>query len=389
MFGQTGEPEMRIIIYNPNSFGGNHEYAKALCIAYRNNKAVTSTALLMPANSPAVDEDISHMLLDDIGPYRNKWLKKIYFVYRSFINPLRLYRFLKKSDNSFVIFNDFDQLTSFYWTGLFRSLKKKHFFGVVLHDPDRDKYLPVKWMSSSSMRKLMKLMDIAFYHGYLPQKPYYENGCKKVEVPHGIFSPVTPNAAFTQSLQSKKKRPYLLGMLGNIREEKNYELVLEAMRELPDCQLLVTGAKANSNVPVQRYRQKITDLKLEEQVIWIERFLEEDELHAAISECDVIIMYYSPSFQSQSGILNTIAPYRKKLLVSDTPSALQKTIVSHNLALLVPPENKEEFVKNLKLLVTMDPAAFNKGWKTYAEAASWERHVNIAITNFRQMAATL
>jgi glycosyltransferase involved in cell wall biosynthesis len=378
---------MNIIIYNPNSFGGNYEYAKALCKAYQEQDAVKDVKLIMPSNAKATDKAITHLLLPDIAPYKNKWLKKIYFVYRSFVNPLRFYRFLKKSDNAIVIFNDFDQLTSFYWARFFASIKKKFLFSVILHDPDRDKYLPFRWMSVASMKKVMKIMDIAFYHGYLPSKEYYQNDSRKVEVPHGIFDPVAPDAAFTKKIGEQRSGTCLIGMLGNIREEKNYELVLDAMPHLPECQLLVAGSKSSSVTPVERYKQKIADLNLATQVIWIEKFLEEDELHAAIAACDIIIMYYSESFQSQSGILNLIAPYKKKLLVSDTPSALQKAVALHRLALLVAPGNKNEFVKGVRTLINMDQNTFDNGWESYIATASWKTHVNIAVANFEQSTA--
>ncbi len=33
----------------------------------------------------------------------------------------------------------------------------------------------------------MSLMDVAFYHGFLPGKSYYDGAFLKVQVPHGIY----------------------------------------------------------------------------------------------------------------------------------------------------------------------------------------------------------
>src|ERR1700754_569789 len=121
---------MRIIIYNINSFGGNHEYAKALGEAYHRHESVSETVLLMPKNSKARASYIDHLLLPDIAPSKNKILRRLYFVYRSFINPLRLVRYLRKHPGAFVIFNDYDQLTSFFWSPMVKRLKKKHAFAV-------------------------------------------------------------------------------------------------------------------------------------------------------------------------------------------------------------------------------------------------------------------
>lgn len=380
---QSASDKFRIVIYNPNSFGGNHEYAIALSKAYGEHESVISVALLMPLNSNAQGNHILKILLPDVSPLKNSLLKKLYFVYRSFVNPLRLYKLLRRSSTSVVIFNDFDQITAFFWSRLIASLKRKHLLAVILHDPDRDQYSPYHWLSVKTMQSVMRVMDIGFYHGILPAKPYYANKCLKVEIPHGIFDAVPIDSNFKNTLLSKKKDSILLGVLGNIREEKNYDLILDSMQSLSDCQLLIAGQKANSRVPVERYRRKILKLGGEDKVVWVEKFLDESELHAAITACDIIVMYYSKTFQSQSGILNVIAPYRKKLLISDTGSALQKAVASFNLGVIVPADDKNEFIKGIELLKTMDSSRFESGWNEYSKYANWSSHADIAISKFK------
>jgi glycosyltransferase involved in cell wall biosynthesis len=292
---------------------------------------------------------------------------------------------LKQQPASVVIFNDYDQLTSFLWAPLLRRLKKRHQFAVILHDPDRDKYLPLRSLAVASMKQVMSVMDVAFYHGYLPEKPYYKKGLLTVEVPHGIYPPSNGSVAFDKLLEEKKNKPYLLGILGNIRDEKNYELVIAALASLPDCQLLVAGAKASSDVPVERYRELIKKLGLEDRVIWIERYLDEGELSSAIRHCDVVSLYYKTSFTSQSGMLNMIAPYRKKLVVTDTPSALQKVVRQYGLGVLAPADSQSAFVHSVQLLLGQPQDAFTAGWERYESDASWASHARLAIDAFNTL----
>jgi glycosyltransferase involved in cell wall biosynthesis len=377
---------MNIIIYNINSFGGNHLYVTHLYKAYQSRNDVDRVQLIMPANSTlSPDKNIQKILLPDKTTSKSALFKKLYFIYRSFVNPLRFYRFLKKEPPSIIIFNDYDQISSFYWVTLFRRLRKKHHFAIVLHDPDRDQYLPFKSLAVNSMNKVMSLMDIAFYHGYLPDKPYYKGNFLKVEVPHGIYPASAGNSLFSALITAQKSKPFLLGILGNIRDEKNYELVLEALTDLPDCQLLVAGAKANAEVPVERYQQKIKDLHLGERVIWIERYLDDEELQTAISACDIVLLYYKTSFTSQSGMLNNIAPYRKKLVVTDAPSSLRQATAGYGLGKLVPPDNKEALVLAIRSLQTEEQ--YESAWKRYEESASWSAHAQIAMTTFKTFKA--
>jgi glycosyltransferase involved in cell wall biosynthesis len=379
---------LNILIYNINSFGGNHSYAVQLFQAYRQHPAVDKVQLIMPANSTlAKDDRVHNVLLADKISSGNPLIKKLYFIYRSFVNPVRLYRLLKKEPSSVVVFNDYDQLSSFYWVPLFKRLKRQHIFSVILHDPDRDRYLPSKRMAIGSMNKVMSLMDAAFYHGYLPDKPYYKGNFLKAVVPHGIYPPVEGNETFRAFIASKRNKRTLLGILGNIRDEKNYELVLEALALLPDCQLLVAGAKANAEVPVERYRKKITELGLEDRVIWVERYLDETELQTAINVCDIVLLYYKPSFTSQSGMLNTIAPYKKKLVVTDTPSALQQVTARYKLGVLAPPDDKTALIQAIQLLQAQQTDEYESGWRQYEQEASWTAHVQIAIETFKKAQA--
>ena len=376
---------MNIVLYNVNSFGGNHEYVWHLFKAYQQEPAVQNVELIMPANSPVEGPGVQKILLADKQEKGGALARKAYFLYRSMVNPLRLYRLLKKKSASTVVFNDYDQMTSFFWAPLLQRLKKRHQFAVILHDPDRDQYLPVKGLAVATMKQVMSVMDIAFYHGYLPEKPYYRKDLVTVEVPHGIYPPNNGSTSFDKLLTERKNRPYLMGILGNIRDEKNYELVIEALTSLPDCQLLVAGAKASSDVPVERYEALIKRLGLEDRVIWIERYLDEQELSSAIRHCDVISLYYKTSFTSQSGMLNMIAPYRKKLVVTDTPSGLQKVVREYQLGLLTPADNAAAFVKAVQSLLEQPQSDFTAGWERYEADASWNKHARLAINAFNTL----
>jgi len=377
---------MNIVIYNPNSIGGNYEYSKFLLKGYKERADVASVNLIFPVNTPDNETGICKILLADVSKSKTRIIRQLYFVYRSLINPFRLLKFLRHRADSVLIFNDYDQLTSILWVPFFRRLKARHIFAVVLHDPDRDKYLPIRALSEFTMKKLMTLIDVSLYHEYLPNKPYYEGTELKVNVPHGIYPKGKADSQFLQWLQGQKKATTVLGILGNIRGEKNYDLILNCLPALEDCQLLVAGLPSNSAVSVERYKEKIEDLGLSQRVIWVDKYLSDGEMHAAIEFCDVILMYYSGTFQSQSGILNMIAPYHKKLLVSDAKSALLNTAITYQFAVIAESDSERSFTESLLKLINMEPSMFIDGWINYIKAASWERHVDLAITAFKQVA---
>ncbi|RZK46041.1 MAG: glycosyltransferase [Pedobacter sp.] len=376
---------MRVILYNVNSFGGNFEYALMLHLEYSRHPLVEKVTLVMPENAGSSAGSATRFLMTDKPAFKNKYLRKLHFVYRSFINPLRFYRFLKTAEPSVVIFNDFEQLSAIWWSTLFLKLKAKHKFGVILHDPDRDRYFANTWLSRYTMKKVMRIMDVAIYHGYLPNRSYYNNKAIKLKVPHGIYPPGTYDKEFATQLKSASSGRTVLGVIGNIRREKNYDVIISALPQLPSFQLLVAGSRSNSSVDTADYLELIREHDLHDRVTWKEKYLTDGELNAAIETCDIILLYYNASFVSQSGILNKIAPYRKKVIVSDSSSSLNQAVVEFGLGIIVPESNVAALAEGIKRLVLTDQEKINRGWGRYIATASWERNVALTLSAFNNI----
>ncbi|MDQ3536560.1 MAG: glycosyltransferase, partial [Bacteroidota bacterium] len=182
---------MRIVIYESSSNGGCFEYAKELFKAYSLHPEVDHCVLLVPSPSNLNKKNIYKILFDDVLNTRNVILRKFYFLLRVVINPFILFFFLiKKKEETFVILNDFEQISAFVWVPFYRWFLGKHRFAVALHDPDRDDYPPSKSFSEYSMKMLLSIMDFGLYHESLPHKSYYNLDAKTIylNVPHGIYS---------------------------------------------------------------------------------------------------------------------------------------------------------------------------------------------------------
>jgi glycosyltransferase involved in cell wall biosynthesis len=374
---------MQIVIYNINSFGGNYEYAKALFNTAERSGKFDKCTLLVPAISPLADRpNLFKILMSDKPGMSNRVIRQLHFVYRSFVNPWLFYKFLKKQQPAIVVFNDFDQLSSFVWSFFFRKLRKRHLFGVILHDPDRDHYFPQKGISAYTMKKVMSIMDVAFHHGYIPEKSYYNETLRKVEVPHGIYTPAPVDNDFQSFLQQQKGETSLIGILGNIRDEKNYELIIESLKDLPNTKLLIAGSPANSSINTQLYRDKIKQHGLDERVLWVEKFLTNNELSAAITVCDIISLYYKETFTSQSGILNLIAPFKKRVIVSNIDSSLKQVVSRYQIGILVEPGSKYAFVEAAKDLLVKEQQLFDGKWTKYLNDHSWENNIRTITQTF-------
>ena len=370
---------MRVVIYNTNSFGGNYNYSIELARAYRSRKDVENCVVLSPPSRNTTEpQNTGSFLLPDESPYLNGFIRKLYFLIRSFVNPFRLYRFLKNYPDAILLFNDYDQVSAPVWVPFFKTLKKRHILSVILHDPDRDRYFPNKKLSVWTMTKFMTIIDVAFYHELLPDKSYFNKVGTKVKVPHGIYIYPDTDLQFLATIKANSRGKYVISILGNVRTEKNYELAINALQSLPDVMLLVAGAAANSRISIQKYQDQISESGVSQQVLWVDKFLSDAELQAAINASDMLLMCYKPGFTSQSGILNLIAPYHKNIIVGDSPSALQKTVEDFSLGQIIPLTTQA--LVNAVNDTRENSRQYHAGWERYIKYASWESHADISLS---------
>jgi glycosyltransferase involved in cell wall biosynthesis len=378
---------MNVFIYNPNSRGGNYDYAVKLAEAYPVHPSVHAVSLILPSNASAEGAYVRKILLSDQPAFHFKLWSKIYFIWRSLINPIRFYLDVRKLEG-FIIFNDYDQSTAHIWVKLFRRLKSKFVIGVLLHDPDRDLYFRNKGVSEATMKKVMSLMDIAMYHEVLPEKSYYAQGqTKYLSVPHGIYetSSRLRDEAFYRQLVSFKGHDKLIGALGNIRKEKNIEMIVSALSEVKKVKLLIAGLPANTSISVEDLKHQIEKESLQDRILFIPRYLNEAELAASCEACDSFILYYAHTFKSQSGMLNLLAPFKKNLLVSDNDSALTRIVKKFNLGLVARADSKPDLIRMLRAFEHGTQP--NSQWESYYQYASWTTHVSLvikAIEDFRK-----
>ena len=380
---------MEIVLYNSSSFGGCFDYGKALFQAYRQNPDCQKITWLVPSNAALPHQQgIEKRCLPDKPKTTHKLLRQLHFLWRVFWNPILLFSYLQKAPPSWVIFNDFEQLSAVFWVPVFKHfLAKKHRFAIILHDPDRDAYPPSLAFTRFSMKQIISLMDFAIYHDFLPQKPYYQSNdkCRFIDLPHGFYPMPAPDANLLSKLAVLKKPGItLITILGNIRHEKNYHLAIEALSSLPNHVLIIAGSSANARVSTQVYKDLALKSGVQNNVFWVEKFLTEPEMTAVIEISDVILLNYAISFTSQSGILNVVAPFRKELVVSDGPSSLASLIRRFKVGELVEPGSVSSLVKSLQLL-EKEEVEIRKHWDEYLEYASWEKHVAIALHTFKNI----
>ena len=368
---------MKVVIYESSSRGGNYKYAFALFEAYKANSKFSKVELLIPSNSHFYPEEGIHPKLFSDKVTDSGWRNKLTFIVRTLFSPLVLFFHLIGKTKTLVMFNDFEQSSAPFWTLLFRIFLRQHRYAVVLHDPNRDHYPPTPAYARFSMRKIMKLMDLALYHDYLPDKPYYRNTrAKYFSVPHGIYILPAPDEKLASGIKTFKGSSCLFAIIGNIRKEKNYHLAIEALKNLPEARVIIAGNPANSNVDVESLRKLAEEKGVQHRILWLIRYLSEPELASLIRMSDCILLNYAATFASQSGIINMIAPYKKGVIVSDTQSGMTKLVRRFSLGMIIQADDVNALEKAMEQSI-QDPGHQRGGWENFLEYASWQHQVTL------------
>jgi len=375
---------MHIIIYESSAFGGCYNYSIELLEHYSKHVDIESCKLIIPANASFKNENAKNILLNELK-IKNKIISRLYFLFRIFVNPFILFLYLLLQKPSIILLNDFEQLSAFVWVPVYRLFMRRHKFAIFLHDIDRDNYPPSYRFTKFSMRLIMNLCQYAFYHDYLPDKEYYrKTRAKYFSVPHGIYKKAEPDQTLLNQLQSfKSPKTFFFSMIGNIRHEKNYHLLIQSLTKFENIKLIIAGLASNSSVNINEFKIEAKKLNVENKIIWIEKYLSPHEISSIISLSDIIVLYYAKTFTSQSAILSQIAEFKKPVLASDTLSSMSQTVKKYGLGELADADSLDALVKTIDLMLHNDLAIYQNGWDNYLEIATWQNHIEIAVNAFK------
>ena len=357
------------VLYESSSTGGCYEYSKYLFRYYSESGIFQRVSLVLPRGSGT--PGASDILFNDRRT-GSSIFRRLYFLFRNLVNPFILFFFLLFRKRSFVLLNDFEQLTAYLWVPFFYLLKSRHAFAVFLHDPDREAYFSSRKLSISTIGWIYRWSDLVLIHEPAPEKDYYKPKHKIIEVSHGIYEPTIPDRNFLGSLLKEKGESRYISILGNIRKDKNYEWAIRAIGSLDGYKLLIAGSRANRSMDIDALKELAEEQGVRERITWRNSWLTEEELSAAISASDIIWLCYDSSYASQSGILNLIAPYKKNIITTVGGHSLFRAVARFKLGETVEDQDTKSLIEAVR---TLTPEGNIANWEGFLSEASWEAQV--------------
>jgi glycosyltransferase involved in cell wall biosynthesis len=244
-------------------------------------------------------------------------------------------------------------------------------YAANLHDPVRDHQVGPAWWHGWSVRLAYLPLKFVLVHDALPEPSPVPSGTAVVEVPVGLYElGETPTDA--ESLRRAwgvKPGQKVFLAFGFVRDNKNLDLAVRALAEVPDAFLVIAGSVASSHDrPFSFYHALASESGVSERCHFSEGFVDDEQLGALFAGTDYVLLTYSASFHSQSGVLSIAARARKPVLASAGPGPLLESVREFSLGLTVEPDSLAAIVLGMQELLASPPLP---RWDDYEEAASW------------------
>lgn len=385
--GSTTRVPSKVVLLSRSVDGGIAEYmhAQANELA-RRGMAVT---MLAPARFIAAHPDrqyASRNIPAVPDSLQSRLLRRTLFALVTVWNMYLLAFTVIRRRPAFVLFDAMSELLAplWSWPHVLLSRWARVPYVATLHDPVRERALGPQWWHNLSVRAGYAPFSLALVHDLAAaQQAGVPARIRLVQVPHGIF----PVAAAAPGIDLRA----ILGIpasarvalsFGYVVDRKNLPLAIEALEKVPDLHLVIAGRRGSlQDRPPAVYRDHAVALGVAERCHFIDRFIAGDELNALFRMADFILLTYSRSFVSQSGVLHVAANWGKPVLASGGDGPLIDTVRRLGLGIVVEPDNLAALVDGMQQMAAQpeEDSANRLAWQAFRDEASWGRNIDLLL----------
>lgn len=247
-------------------------------------------------------------------------------------------------------------------------------YAANLHDPVRSYAVGPLWWHRLSVRLAYLPLDFVLVHEQLA-KPSPVPAYVRVElVPHGLYEihGLGPDRTAVRREWGVSDGQKVFLAFGYVRDGKNLELAVRALVRIPEVFLVVAGSVASAkDKSFAFYRGLAAEIGVADRCLFIEGFVPDADLGKYFVGTDFVLLTYSASFHSQSGVLNIAAKARKPVLASASFSALTECVKNYALGINVTPDSLNAVIAGMRDLLETPP---QPRWDDYEAASAWEKN---------------
>ena len=374
-----------LLYYCPVSVGGiarnAHEQCKAFC-----DQGIDVT-MLCPENwtYPTSNQGYKQLKIllspPDVNQ-RGTWKSRLMTAIGILQNARTLAITINAQQYSRVLFASYSEYLAPLWSWLLKQCQRQGVvFGVMVLDPVRDYVVGPLWWHRWSIAEGYSFVREAFVHKEICLDTVKPMPCLRTTVvPHGpyLFPTPTKNRTNVRSgLQIPENAPLCLSF-GHLRDNKNLDLLLQALVDYPDVYLLVAGTEASPNQKTSQVYQSIAKFHgVSERVRWLINYIADEDVANLFNAADYAVMCYSDSFRSTSGILYIAAPLKIPILVSCGDAPLGSLVEQYQIGHRISPYSVKAISDGIGFLISNN---FEGGrWEDFLSEQSYQENTRIIL----------
>jgi glycosyltransferase involved in cell wall biosynthesis len=378
-----------IVFFAPSTQGGLYEHSKYQAEAL--SVLGFNVHLLTCPGAPSHDDSAPYKvvrLLRRNSQSRYRILRQLSAVFTIWWNIAAAARYCRKSRSPILFLESFFEYGAPLWSRILLKLQASGVkIGVNLHDPVRDYRIGPAWWHKLSVSMAYRPLTFALAHQTIPPEAGIPSTLSVDVVPVGVYRPKSPQ---TSSSTARAKlgmnlsgRTFLF--FGFIRDNKNLELAIRALGEVPEARIIVAGsAQSSKDKSIEFYTALAEELNVEDRIRFDCSFIGEEQIGLYFSACDAVLLTYSAEFRSQSGVLNLAAYYRKPVIASAGDSPLIDCVERFRMGRIVSAGCLDELVQAM----ASEELSSQPDWTGYERYATWESNVMPLVREIQQGTAT-
>ena len=368
-----------LLVFCSADHGGLADYAhaQAEALATRGHAVL----LLAPAGFPIRASNYQFQQLPSVSfkTQRWRWLQRLSTAATILVQQAALNRSIATTGCKCVLFTSYSEYLAPLWAWRLRLWMRRGVrFAAVVHDPVRDFVVGPLWWHRLSIAQGYSFVAVALLHAPIQLETGSPQPALRTRlIPHGPYRYPPPQAT-AQELRQVLGIPAdatLLLSFGHLRNNKNLQLIFEAMVQLPQVWLLIAGPEATAGQqPSSHYRQRANRLGVAERCRWQIGYQSPEQVAEHFTAADAVLLTYSAQFRSASGVMHVAAHYRKPVIASAGASALLDAVHGFSLGVVVPPDNPAALLHGIRRYLSDPPAP---DWQAYVQANSWDRNAQL------------
>ena len=317
-------------------------------------------------------------------------VRKARFLSGQFTNPRKCIARAVDKGMDIIHFSNINHFSFPFWRGAYRKSKLK--MAITVHDVKRQKEILYRRWEDHQLKAVYRFADALFVHSqYQADELSAFSGVsheKIYVVPHGPYPHGTPSDVSTDVLKEKygiTSDSQIALFFGQIRDEKNLEVFLRAVKSSQvDVKVIVAGVGHEKHAGGKYYLNLVKKMGLEENVVLMNRFIEDDEVVELFTLSDWVALPYKNSFTSQSGVLNIAAHYETPVLVSSSP-VLYETVRNSHIGVTCDNDTEAALRKGVLEITRKIEQNQIFDFPSYINKYSWKMNAEITLGVYRKL----